>query len=136
MASQSHDATQVLALYRGHLLDNDEEAWILPLRESVRARFHRSVRILGDRLDAEERHADAQHLYERLIELDPLAEEFYRRAISSLVRQGRVAEAMDVYRRCRDMLSVVLGVAPGEETQQMFRELQTISTTGHHTGPP
>ena len=135
-ASHRQAARQVLALYRGHLLDNDEDAWSLPLRESVRARFHRCVRILGDKLDAEERHADALHLYERLIELDPLAEEFYRRAIGSLDRLGRVAEAMDVYRRCRDMLSVVLGVAPGEETQQMFRELKTTSTTGHHTPPP
>jgi DNA-binding SARP family transcriptional activator len=128
--SQADDAVQLLALYRGHLLDTDEDAWVLPLREQVRARFHRLVRVLGDRLDAEERHADALHLYERLIELDPLAEEFYRRVISNLNSQGRVAEAMDVYRRCRDMLSIVLGVTPGNETQQMFRELQNAAVNG------
>jgi hypothetical protein len=30
---------------------------------------------------------------------------------------GEVAEALQVYRRCRDMLSIVLGTTPSPETE-------------------
>ena len=32
-------------------------------------------------------------------------------------RQGHVVEALKVYRRCRDMLSIVLGLQPSPETE-------------------
>jgi DNA-binding SARP family transcriptional activator len=55
--------------------------------------------------------------------VDNLAEELYRRLILCLQVKGERAEALRVYRGCRDMLSVVLGVQPTLETQTLYREL-------------
>jgi len=38
-------------------------------------------------------------------------------------RSGRTAEALDGYRRCRDILSITLGVQPSAETQAIYRSL-------------
>lgn len=118
-------ARELLALYKGHLL-GDEEAipWILPQRERLRTQFLRIAKKLGDQFETLGAWDDASELYQRVIELDPLAEESYRRLMKVLNRRGRKAEAMDVYRRCRDMLSIILGVAPSQESQNLFRSMQ------------
>jgi DNA-binding SARP family transcriptional activator len=42
-----------------------------------------------------------------------------------LQAQGRRAEALDVFRRCRQILSITLGIAPGIETEAVYRGLVT-----------
>ena len=57
------------------------------------------------------------------LELDPLAESIYRRLMELQLHQGRRAEALETYRRCRQILSVVLGLAPCKETEQVHRQI-------------
>jgi hypothetical protein len=57
------------------------------------------------------------------IELDTLAEFFYRRRMICLHALGRRADALEIFRRCRQMLSIALGVAPAPETERLHREL-------------
>jgi DNA-binding SARP family transcriptional activator len=45
--------------------------------------------------------------------------------IRSLHATDRTAEALDAYRRCRDILSVTLGVEPSAKTQALYRILKT-----------
>ena len=40
-----------------------------------------------------------------------------------LREQGQRAEACEVFRRCRQILSVTLGVKPAEVTEAVYREL-------------
>jgi two-component SAPR family response regulator len=117
-------APQVLTLYRGHFLTGEtEEPWQIPLRNRLAGRFQRFVLRLGDHWEANQAWARAGELYQRAIELDPLAEIFYRRHMICLRAQGQRAEAMEVFRRCRQTLSVVLGVTPSTETEAVFRQL-------------
>ena len=58
-----------------------------------------------------------------MIELDPLAESFYRRQMICLRAQARRAEALEVFRRCRHMLATRLGIAPDRDTEQVYQEL-------------
>jgi DNA-binding SARP family transcriptional activator len=64
---------------------------------------------------------EAIDLYLRAIEADPLTEDIYRCLMSCYASEGRRAEAIESYRRCRQMLSVVLGVAPSAETEALRR---------------
>ena len=66
----------------------------------------------------------AIELYQRSLVLDNLAEPIYRRLIACLKETGETAEALKVYRRCRDLLSVVLGVQPSKETQALAETLR------------
>jgi LuxR family maltose regulon positive regulatory protein len=117
-------APAILALYRGHFLAGEAEArWLLPVRNRLEVRFQRYVLRLGEHCESASQWSRAAQLYERVIELSPLAEAFYARLMVCLREQGRRSEAIDVFRRCRQMLSITLGVQPGEQTQAVYRAL-------------
>ena len=63
-------------------------------------------------------------LYQRGLELDSLAEPLYRRLMVCHQQRGDRAEAINVYRRCRDSLSIVLGVRPSTETENLYHVLR------------
>ncbi|MEP7183384.1 MAG: BTAD domain-containing putative transcriptional regulator [Betaproteobacteria bacterium] len=114
----------VLKLYRGHFLAGDgDEPWQIPVRNRLSGRFQRFVLRLGEHWEMDRQWPRAAELYERAIELDPLAETFYRRQMICLHAQGRRAEAIEVFRRCRQTLSVTLGVAPTRETEAVHVQL-------------
>jgi ATP/maltotriose-dependent transcriptional regulator MalT/DNA-binding SARP family transcriptional activator len=121
-------SARLAVLYSGHLFgDDDVSGWALPQREKLRAKYQRVVRAIGERLQQHALWEQAADTYRKATELEPLAEEFYRRVMLCRKEQGRFAEAMDIYRRCRDLLSIVLGVAPSAETQALFRSIQAAA---------
>ncbi len=71
-------------------------------------------------------------LYRRGLEADNLAEPFYRGLMRSLAASGDRAEAVNAFRRCRELLSIVLSVQPARETERLYRE---IVATGSLAGP-
>jgi DNA-binding SARP family transcriptional activator len=62
-------------------------------------------------------------VYRRGLEADNLAESFYRGLMRSLASTGDQAEALNAFRRCRELLSIVLGVKPSAETDVLSREI-------------
>ena len=118
------DAAQILRLYKGHFLAGEpEEPWQLLLKNRLSGRFQRFVMRLGQHWESSRFWQRAAELYERAIELDPLAEAFYRRQMVCLHAQGQRAEAIEVFRRCRQTLSVILGVQPTVETEAVYKQL-------------
>ena len=117
-------APAVLKLYRGHFLDGEaDSSWLLPVRNRLNGRFQRFAMRLGEYWEGMCAWSRAAELYERCIEIDPLAEFFYCRLIVCLREQGRRAEAIETFRRCRQILSVTLGIKPAESTEAVVREL-------------
>jgi two-component SAPR family response regulator len=117
---------RMLNLYHGHFLASESDFWVLAPRERLRSKFLRHGSAIGKRLETAGQWELASRLYERVLELDPLAEEFYRGLMICHRARGNQAEAVVVYRRCRDMLSVVLGVLPSAETQAVFETLNRL----------
>jgi DNA-binding SARP family transcriptional activator len=114
----------ILEAYPGHFLAADEDApWAIDLRDRLRSKLVRTVLGLGGRLQAAGRWTDAIALYERALELDNLAEGFYRGLMVCHRELGQPAAALQAYRRCRELLSVVLGLAPSAETEAVRRSL-------------
>jgi ATP/maltotriose-dependent transcriptional regulator MalT len=119
---------QVLELYAGHFLATEEEApWSAALRDRLRAKLARAITLLGRRLEAAGAWRAAAALYARTLEHDNLAEDLYRRLMVCHRELGEVAEALRVYRRCRQLLSIVLNVAPSAETEAVRQSLQSGS---------
>jgi DNA-binding SARP family transcriptional activator len=117
-------AARLLQLYRGAFLAHQcDEPWVLQARLRLQQQFLRGIKAIGQRLEADRQWHQAAALYRRALEVDNLAEELYRRLILCLQAKGDRAEALQAYRSCRDMLSRVLGVEPGLETQALYREL-------------
>ena len=113
-------AARALALFRGGVLQDEDPPWAAPYREKLRAQFVRLVALAGERMESLGRAAEAETWYRKAIALDVTAEPIYRRLMQSLASQGRSAEAVEVYRRCREMLSVVLSTKPSPETETAY----------------
>lgn len=116
--------TQLFSLYRGHLFGEAElPSWALALRDRLRARFIRSIDALGLRLEHIGRPEAAIALYRAALEQDNLAEELYQRLIACHLARGESAQALNAYRRCRELLAIVLGVRPSARTEALVSKI-------------
>ena len=116
-------ARRVLDAYPGPLLGADEDLWIAKPRDALRARFVRTLMHLGEQIEAKADWERAIDVYRRGLEADNLAESFYRGLMRALAATGDRAEALSAFRRCRDLLSIVLGIKPSAETDRLYREI-------------
>jgi DNA-binding SARP family transcriptional activator len=117
-------AEQAAEIYRGNFLPHDQEQpWTFQTRERLRARFINLVSRTGAHYEISDDLERAIGWYRRGIEADNLAEEFYQGLMRCLARQGRNAESAAIYRQLRQILSVVLGVAPSPVTQSLGQRL-------------
>ena len=116
-------AARVLDAYPGALLGADEHPWIAKPRDALRARFVRTLMRLGEQLEAKGDWEHAIDVYRRGLEADNLAESFYRGLMRALAATGDQAEALNAFRRCRELLSIVLGIKPSAETDHLYREI-------------
>ena len=97
------------------------------------ARFVRTLARLGERLERDGDFATAIDVYRRGLEADTLAESFYRGLMRSLAATGDQAEALNAFRRCRELLSIVLGVKPSAETDHLSREIAAGRVPASHS---
>jgi DNA-binding SARP family transcriptional activator len=124
VAELEHAAPMILKLYRGGVLDGEPDAaWLLPTRNRIKGRLQRFVARLAGHYECAGQWARAAELYERGIDIDPLAEGWYARLMACLREQGRRAEAIEAFRRCSQMLSVTLAIKPGAATEALYRSL-------------
>lgn len=121
-------AEELLRRYAGPFLEDDSAPWVLAPRERLRSKFLRVVGEQGESLQRQAEWERAGHWYRRGIEIDPLAEEFYRCLMQCLHQSGRRAEALAVYRRCQSMLASMLDVSPAAETAVLYDQIRRASS--------
>lgn len=119
----------VLRIYAApFLVQEPETSWLLEARERNKHRFVRTLDRLGTEFERRGLIDDAVQLFDRGTEIEPIAETFYRRLMLAHELRGNVAEAMRVYRRCRDMLSILLSIPPSRATQAIVERLYRPET--------
>jgi len=116
-------ARRLLAAWGGPLLGAEDAAWIVQPRDALRARVVRTLLALGERLEQRGDFDVAIDVYRRGLEADNLAEPLYRGLMRALAATGDRAEAVNAFRRCRELLSIVLGIPPSAETERLYRAL-------------
>ncbi len=111
---------RMLALFTALPLEHEEStAWREAVRERYRAAFVRAARTLVNYWCDAGEPARAQSLLESALAREPLAESLYRTLMQIHLDHGDAAEAMRVYRQCRQMLSVLIGQPPSAETERL-----------------
>ena len=121
-----HDyAQRMLGAYRGVFLDNEDEHGVYhAYREHLRRKFVRLIsKLVAYWREAGQCDVALTHL-EWALELDSLAEDLYRQLMLSYNELGRTSDAFATYRRCQEIWSASLELAPSAETTRVFEAIR------------
>jgi LuxR family maltose regulon positive regulatory protein len=113
---------QLLALMRGPFLHGEAADWAQAARQRYRQRFVITVAQLAAHIEPLDAGASVQ-LYERALDVEPLAESLSRRLMRLHSHLGQHAEALRAWRACCTMLTVAAGIGPSEDTRRLAAEL-------------
>jgi two-component SAPR family response regulator len=112
-------------LYQGHFLQHEtEKPWVLKARQELRDRLLRAIRDAARECEYARRWEDATSLYRSGLEIDPLNEGLYRGLMLCHQELGDHSEALQAYRRCREVLTRFLGVPPNAKTQALYHSVR------------
>ncbi|MCB0184203.1 MAG: hypothetical protein KDE31_08065, partial [Caldilineaceae bacterium] len=121
--------TALFELYRGELLPNCYDDWIVPLRTQL----HQDVLTALDRLvtllENQRAYGEGIRYAQRLLTFDPLEETAYQRLMRLRAFDGDRAGALQVYRECAVVLQRELGVEPSPETNALYAQLRQAKSS-------
>ncbi|HEX4714610.1 MAG TPA: BTAD domain-containing putative transcriptional regulator [Ktedonobacteraceae bacterium] len=143
--TQRQGLEQALRLYRGDLLPNCYDEWILPERDRLRQVFIQAAERLIALTEQERDYTAAIATAQRLLRADPLHEATYRHLMRLHAQDGDRVAAIRVYHTCATTLERELGVEPSKATRQMHETLlqmdaapspQTVTPASRGTRAP
>jgi two-component SAPR family response regulator len=115
---------KAIDLYKGPFLFREiEQPWAAVMSERLRSKFLRSVGRLGQYWQQAGQREKALDCYQKGLEVDNLAEEFYQGLMTCHQHLGQRAEALSVYNCCKRALSLAFGVEPSSRTEAIYRSL-------------
>jgi LuxR family maltose regulon positive regulatory protein len=116
-------------LYQGHFLQHEaEKPWVLKARRELRDSLLRAIRDAARACERARRWEDAANLYRSGIELDSLSEGLYQGLMFCHQQLGDHSEALQAYKRCRELLTRVLGIPPNAKTQALYHSVRERAT--------
>jgi DNA-binding SARP family transcriptional activator len=117
-------SSRLLDLYQGHFLTGEDTIpWSVSPRERLRSKFITHLFDAGRYWESLELWDRAIRCYQRGLEVDDLIEDLYRRLMVCYLETHCIGEGLSVYERCRNVLSVVLGLQPEPETEVLHHAL-------------
>jgi DNA-binding SARP family transcriptional activator len=126
--------SRALSLYKGDLLPDLYEDWVLQKRERLRTLFLRAAEELVLLLEDQRRYDDAIVEAQRLLHADPLQESSYRHLMRLYAARGDRAAALRTYHTCLSLLERELAAPPSAATQELYNRLLNLdqSAPGRH----
>lgn len=125
-----HLLAQAVRLYHGDFLSgcpvragSELEDWIGEQRERLREGAIQALRTLIAHHRQRGDHRLAIQHAQRLLALDPLAEETHRQLMGLYSLSGRRGRALSQYEDLRNLLERELGIEPEEETHALYRSI-------------
>ncbi len=119
---ESH-CQKLFELYRGHFFGQDlKSPWVARMRDVLQSKYLRCVKLAGQYWQSARQWERAITLYEATLEIDNLAEEIHRELMRCHLERREFSDVVRVFRRCRELLSIVMGVTPSEATEMIYRQ--------------
>src|SRR6266702_724690 len=119
---------QADSLYRGELLPGCYDEWILPERDRLRQHHLQALEHLLRLFEEQGDRVSAIRYAQRLIGLDSLSEDLYRRLMRLFALNNDRASALHVYHTCVTTLQRELGVDPDPATREAYERLMHQET--------
>ena len=115
---------KAIQMYKGPFLGREiEQPLTVSISERLRSKFLEGVGRLGLYWQQAEQWEKAIECYQRGLEVDDLAEEFYQGLMDCYQHVGQKAKALSVYNRCKRILSSTLGIEPSSKTEVIYKSL-------------
>ena len=112
-----------LALYEDDLLPGVADPWCVEEREALRRRYVEGALRLGGLLEERGDAEAAVEVYAQVARREPLLEAAHRGLMRGYAHLGRRDLALRQYQVCVEALARDLGVAPEQETEDLYRTI-------------
>lgn len=122
-ASSTQHLKHAVELYKGDLLPNCYDEWILPEREALHNQYTLTLKRLVAISEAQRDYRTAIEYCQQLLHSDPLSESAYRDLMRLYALSGDRARALHTYHACSTLLARELGVEPGPATHEAYKSL-------------
>ena len=114
---------EMFELYRGEILEDFSDAsWMMSWSVQYRSVYLELIQNILEICERQQRYKEALEILSRAGEVMKYEESIYVPLIRILVRMGKYADAIQVYGRLNDMLSVTYGVKPSKEAKNLYNE--------------
>jgi two-component SAPR family response regulator len=115
-------ARYVAKLYEGPFLENCYMDWAIRIRERTDLAVLDALTLLVEWCMGTNRYDEAIEFGQRVISIDPSLESVHLHIMRAYLAQGKPAEAVRQYDRCRKALLEELDVEPSDELQELRDE--------------
>ena len=115
----------LLGLYQGHFLGKEDlTSWSVSMHERLRSKYIHHLIEVGRYMEKHGHWEQAMDCYRKGTDVDDLVEVFYQRLMHCSLQTCRFSEGLAAYRRCRQVLSISLGLQPEPETESLYQSLR------------
>ena len=114
---------RIFSLYQGEFLPNEEERWVLPVREKMRRRLIEQIEATGMHYESHQEWRKAIILYRRGLSSAPSAENLLLRLMCCLRTTDRSGEAIQCYLQYRQEIAHSLQTGASSAVQKLYEEL-------------
>jgi DNA-binding SARP family transcriptional activator len=115
---------QAVSLYRGRLLEECTEEWVIQERQAREQAYLDALERLAASALAREETQAAERYLRQAVAADPLRESAQRALMQALAAGGSYAAALQTYRELRLLLHRELNAEPDPETKALFHSLR------------
>ena len=123
-ATMPHHLSEIIRLYRGPFLGDEENISALQFREQLRNVFLLAISETGQYYESSEQWQQAIDCYENGLKVENLTEAFYQRLIICYQQIDLPAEALRVYDRCKKVLEEEFGIPPSAKTKMLSQQVK------------
>lgn len=116
---------ELFNLYRGDFFPRLRyDSWTEIQREKLRENYLNLIEQMSQKFFEEQRYRETVNYLHQGIAYDPYRENFYLLYIRALVKLGRIAEAINSYKKCAQILKEELDVFPGQELKNEYHRIK------------
>jgi two-component SAPR family response regulator len=124
--SNTYIASEIVRLYTGSFLGNEDIHSAIQLREQLRNTFLQAISHLGQFYESDKQWEQAIEYYNKGLQAEELTEIFYQHLIVCYQNLDLPAEALRVFNHCKHIFKRELGIEPSVKTQSLCRALVNI----------
>ncbi len=122
------DLSDGIQIYQGVFLpDAIYEDWSREERERLKNIFLHGAEALANLYYKTSQYSLAVQVAERLLSEEPTLEEGYQLLMTALAQLGKRSRAIQIYKKCCEVLDNELGVEPTQKTKQIFEQIKNAT---------